>query len=151
MDLFNKSGVLVAAVLVTVGAAIGWQAQESVIPSSTAIEAMAHQTDARGHVAAERRLQEWADLGSPVAQRELALRYLSNPDKRDEALALFQRAAKGGDLRAAGLVSMARSGGDLRGSVHGGLPGEGHTSATNVARSAGRVLKEAAGGGYGPR
>jgi len=152
MDLFNKSGVLVAAVLVTVGASIGWQAQESVIPSATAIEAMANQIDARGHVAAERRLQEWADLGSPVAQRELALRYLSNPDKRSEALALFQRAANGGDARAAGLVTVVRSGVDVRSSGHDGLRGDtGSAAATSVARSAGRVLKEAAGGSYGPR
>ena len=151
MDLFNKSGVLVAAVLVTVGAAIGWQAQDT-IPSPSAIEAMANKIGARGHVAAERRLQEWADLGSPVAQRELALRYLSNPEKRDEALALFQRAANGGDSRAAGLVGMARSGADLRGISRDELPGElSGAPAANVARTAGRVFKEAAGTSYAPR
>lgn len=110
MDLFNKSGVLVASVLVMVGTAIGWQAQESPIPNTTKIEAMATRIGDAGHVAAERRLQEWADLGSPVAQRELALRYLSDPDKRDEALDLFQRAANGGDARAAGLVGLVRAG-----------------------------------------
>jgi hypothetical protein len=149
MDLFNKSGVLVAAVLVTVGAAISWQAQETPIPAATVIEAMATKIGARGHVAAERRLQEWAELGSPVAQRELALRYLSNPEKRDEALALFERAASGGDLRAAGLVGMARSGADLRAMARDGLPGE-STGAANVARTAGRVLKDAAGSAYVP-
>lgn len=152
MDLFNKSGVLVAAVLVSVGAAIGWQAQETPIPAPTVIEAVASKIGARGHVAAERRLQEWADLGSPVAQRELALRYLSNPEKRDQALALFQRAANGGDIRAAGLVGMARSGADVRGIAREDLPSElGGAAAANVARTAGRVFKEAAGSGYVPR
>lgn len=152
MDLFNKSGVLVAAVLVTVGAAIGWQAQDSAIPSPTAIEAMASKIGVGGHVAAERRLQEWAELGSPVAQRELALRYLSNPEKRDEALALFQRAASGGDRRAAGLMGMARSGADLHAISREEAPGElSGAAAANVARTAGRVLKEAAGSGYAPR
>jgi len=142
----------VAAVLVTVGAAIGSQAQDTAIPAPTVIEAMANKIGAHGHVAAERRLQEWADLGSPVAQRELALRYLSNPEKRDEALALFQRAANGGDIRAAGLVGMARSGADLHGISRQELPGEiGGTAVTNVARSAGRAIKEAAGSGYVPR
>ena len=110
MDLFNKSGVLVASVLVMVGTAIGWQAQDSPIPAPTEIEAVATRIGDAGHVAAERRLQEWADLGSPVAQRELALRYLSDPAKRDQAMDLFQRAANGGDARAAGLVGLVRGG-----------------------------------------
>lgn len=152
MDLFNKSGVLVAAVLVTVGAAIGSQAQDTAIPAPTVIEAMANKIGAQGHVAAERRLQEWAELGSPVAQRELALRYLSNPEKRNEALALFQQAANGGDIRAAGLMGMARSGADLHGMSREQLPSElGGATAANVARTAGRVFKDAAGSGYVPR
>ena len=79
MELFNKSGVLVSSVLVLVGALIACQAQEDAVPSPTVIEAIAMQSGPQGQAAAERRLQEWADQGSPVAQRELALRYLSNP------------------------------------------------------------------------
>ncbi|SDG84611.1 MULTISPECIES: hypothetical protein [unclassified Duganella] len=129
MELFNKSGVLISSVLVSVGALIACQAQEDAIPSSTVIEAAAMQIGPAGQPAAERRLQEWADQGSPVAQRELALRYLSNPDKRHEAMQLFERAASAGDAQAAvGLVGMAHDG--------------------SAALSAGRAIKEAATANY---
>lgn len=139
MELFNKSGVLLASALVLVGASIGWRAQENVLPAPAEIEAMATHISSRSHAAAaERRLQEWADLGSPVAQRELALRYLSQPDKRLEAIALFERAANAGDAQAAvGLVGMTRDT-DVNNSA---------AAATLAAR---RVLQGAAGSGYGP-
>ncbi|SEN81070.1 hypothetical protein SAMN05428959_103236 [Duganella sp. CF517] len=141
MDLFNKSGVLVSSVLVLVGALIACQAQEGTVPASTVIEAAAMQIGPQGQPAAERRLQEWADQGSAVAQRELALRYLSNPDKRSEAIALFERAASAGDAQAAvGLVGMAHEAGD-------GIGGDG---AANAARTAGRVIKEATSVNYAP-
>jgi hypothetical protein len=137
MELFNKSGVLVSSVLVMVGALIACQAQEDVIPSSTVIEAAAMQLGPQGQPAAERRLQEWADQGSPVAQRELALRYLSNPDKRREAMQLFERAASAGDAQAAvGLVGMAHEG------------TIGMNSGSGTALNAGRVIKEATTGNY---
>lgn len=139
MELFNKSGVLISSVLVSVGALIACQAQEDAIPSPKVIEAAAMQLGPTGQPAAERRLQEWANQGSPVAQRELALRYLSNPDKRDEALQLFERAASAGDAQAAvGLVGMGREGATVTSS--GGASG--------AALSAGRVLKEAATANY---
>ena len=132
MELFNKSGVLVSAVLVMVGALIACQAQVDAVPSSTVIEAAAMQLGPQGQPAAERRLQEWADQGSPVAQRELALRYLSKPEKRREAMQLFERAASAGDAQAAvGLVGMNRDGGVMSG-------------ASSTALNAGRVIKEAA-------
>ncbi|NYE60086.1 TPR repeat protein [Duganella sp. 1224] len=90
-----------------------------------------------GQPAAERRLQEWADQGSPVAQRELALRYLSHPDKRREAMQLFERAASAGDAQAAvGLVGMAHDAGTSR------------VGSAGSALNAGRVLKEAATANY---
>lgn len=139
MDLFNKSGVLVSAVLVSVGALIACQAQEDAVPSPTVIEAAAMQLGASGQPAAERRLQEWAEQGSPVAQRELALRYLSDPSKRREAMQLFERAASAGDAQAAvGLVGMTH---DTVGANAGG-------SATGAALSAGRAIKEAATANY---
>lgn len=141
MDLFNKSGVLVSSVLVLVGALIACQAQEGTVPASTVIEAAAMQIGPQGQPAAERRLQEWADQGSAVAQRELALRYLSNPAKRSEAIALFERAASAGDAQAAvGLVGMAHEAGDNLGGA----------SAANAARTAGRVIKEATSVNYVP-
>jgi TPR repeat protein len=97
------------------------------------IEAAAMQIGPQGQPAAERRLQEWADQGSPVAQRELALRYLSNPEKRREAMQLFERAANAGDAQAAvGLVGMAHDG------------GVGMNTSSAAALTAGRVIKEAA-------
>ena len=139
MELFNKSGVLVSSVLVLVGALIACQAQEDAVPSPTVIEAIATQAGPQGQAAAERRLQEWADQGSPVAQRELALRYLSNPAKRNEAMQLFERAANAGDAQAAvGLVGMYHGN---TAAVQGG----------NAAISAGRVIKEAANVNYIPR
>lgn len=116
MDLFNKSGLLVSSVLVLIGALIACQAQEDAVPPPTVIEAAAMQLGPHGDSAAERRLQEWAEQGSPVAQRELALRYLSNPAKRNEAMRLFERAARAGDVQAAnGLVTMYREASALNG------------------------------------
>ena len=136
MELFNKSGVLVSSVLVLVGALIACQAQEDAIPSPTVIEAAAMQLGPQSQAAAERRLQEWADQGSPVAQRELALRYLSNPAKRGEARQLFERAASAGDAQAAsGLVGMYRGGTTSMESTAGGI-------------NTGRMIKEAANVNY---
>lgn len=136
MELFNKSGVLISSLLVLVGALIACQAKEDAIPPSAVIEAAAMQLGTQGHRAAERRLQEWADLGSPVAQRELALRYLSNPAKRNEARQLFERAAGAGDAQAvinlAGLYQTS------------GLPG------TNSPITAGRTLKDVTNASYLP-
>jgi hypothetical protein len=140
MELFNKSGVLVSAVLVIVGALIACQAQEDAIPSSTVIEAAAMQLSPSGQPAAERRLQEWADQGSPVAQRELALRYLAQPDKRREAMQLFERAASAGDAQAAvGLVGMSHEASNAA-----------RVGSTGPALTAGRVIKEAATANYVP-
>ncbi|MET0268323.1 MAG: hypothetical protein ABW202_22230 [Duganella sp.] len=104
------------------------------------IEDLATQMGPQSQVVAERRLQEWADLGSPVAQRELALRYLAQPDKRKEAIALFERAASAGDAQAAvGLVGMARDAGDWN-----------TASSTSASHTAGRVI-DAAASRYAPR
>src|SRR5476649_362884 len=140
MELFNKSGVLVSSVLVLVGALIACQAQEDGIPSPTMIEAAAMQLGPQGQPAAERRLQEWAEQGSPVAQRELALRYLSDPAKRSEAIQLFERAARAGDTQAAvGLVGLYR---DERGVGLNPAP------AAGTVLNAGRSIKEAANLNY---
>ena len=135
MELFNKSGVLISSVLVLVGALIACQAREDAIPPSAVIETAALQLGTQGHRVAERRLQEWADLGSPVAQRELALRYLSNPAKRNEARQLFERAAGAGDAQAVvNLAGLYQS---------SSLTGNGNSGA-------GRVLKDVTNVNYLP-
>lgn len=136
MELFNKSGVLISSVLVLVGALIACQAREDAIPPSAVIETAALQLGTQGHRVAERRLQEWADLGSPVAQRELALRYLSNPAKRNEARQLFERAAGAGDAQA--VVNLA--------SLYPGSSLTGNGS----SNGAGRVLKDVTNVNYLP-
>jgi TPR repeat protein len=105
MELFNKSGVLVATVLVTVGILIGVQAKEDMVPPAPVIEATALQMNKSGNIAAERRLREWADQGSAVAQRELARLYQNDSGRRDEALKLFETAARAGDSQAASHLS----------------------------------------------
>jgi TPR repeat protein len=107
MELFNKSGALLSAVLVAVGSLIACQAQEDAIPTPEVIEAAALNMGPQTQTAAEARLREWAEQGSPVAQRELALRYLAVPARRVEARHLFESAARAGDTQAAlGLVHM---------------------------------------------
>ena len=50
---------------------------------------------------AERRVRAWAGKGMPVAERELALVYQSRPERRADALRLFEQAARAGDTEAA--------------------------------------------------
>ncbi len=101
MELFNKSGVLVAAVLVTVGVLIGAQAKDDMVPPPSVIEATAVKMNKEGNFVAERRVREWAEQGSAVAQRELALHYRRDQSRRAEALQLLEEAARAGDNQAA--------------------------------------------------
>jgi len=105
MELFNKSGVLVATVLVAVGVLIGVQAKDDMVPPAPVIEATALQMNKGGNFAAERRLREWAGQGSAVARRELARQYQADSSRRDEAIKLFEDAARAGDSQAATQLS----------------------------------------------
>jgi hypothetical protein len=105
MELFNKSGVLVATVLVSVGILIGAQAKDDMVPPASVIEATALQLNKGENFAAERRLREWAGQGSAVARRELARRYLSDTARHAEAQQLFEAAARSGDHQAAVFLS----------------------------------------------
>ena len=101
MELFNKSGALIASVLVMVGALIACQAKEDAVPPAPVIEAVAQKLSVHGGAAAERRLREWAELGSVVAKRELGMIYQSKTQHRIEAMRLFEEAAKAGDSASA--------------------------------------------------
>ena len=137
MDLFNKSGLLVASVLVLVGVLIACQAKEDAMPSPTVVEQAVQSMGPRADSAATRRLEEWAAQGSPVAQRELALRYLSNPAKQGEAIRLLKQAARAGDAQAVrGLNEAYADGETLSGAAHIGDIG------------ALRLLKESANSNY---
>lgn len=137
MDLFNKSGLLVASVLVLVGVLIACQAKEDAVPSPTQVEQAVQSMGPGTNSAANRRLEEWAAQGSPVAQRELALRYLSNPAKQGEAIRLLKQAARAGDAQAVrGLNDAYADGVTLSGTAHiGELGGV-------------RLLKEATNSNY---
>jgi TPR repeat protein len=100
MELFNKSGVLVATVLVSVGVLIGVQAKDDMVPPAPAL-----QMNKGNNFAAERRLREWAEQGSAVARRELARQYQADSNRRDEAIKLFEDAARAGDAQAATQLS----------------------------------------------
>jgi TPR repeat protein len=101
MELFNKSGVLVSSVLVMVGALIACQAKEDVVPPAPVIEAVAQRLGTHGGAAAERRLREWADQGSIVAKRELGMLYQNRAPRRQDAMRLFEEAARAGDAESA--------------------------------------------------
>jgi len=101
MELFNKSGALIASVLVMVGALIACQAKEGSMPPAPVIEAVAQRLGTHGGAAAERRLREWAEQGSIVAKRELGMLYQNKTPRRGEAMRLFEEAARAGDAESA--------------------------------------------------
>ena len=70
-------------------------------PSTAEIEAAAMHARQAGDKHAERRVRAWAGKGMPVAERELALVYQPRPERRADALRLFEQAARAGDTEAA--------------------------------------------------
>lgn len=70
-------------------------------PTSAEIESMGLlATDGR-QAKAQAQLQDWADAGYAVAQRELALGYARQPTQYPAALAWFEKAGHAGDAEAA--------------------------------------------------
>lgn len=134
MELFNKSGILVAAVLVTVGVLIGAQAKDDMVPPPTVIEATAQKLNKEGNFVAERRLREWAAQGSAVAQRELAGYYQADPARRTEMLQLLEGAARAGDSQAAIQLGQLREAGHGLGADHMKEAAASHTAANTAAR-----------------
>jgi len=134
MELFNKSGILVATVLVTVGVLIGAQAQDDMVPPPSVIEATAQRLNNEGDFVAERRLREWAAQGSAVAQRELARHYQADPAHRAEVLQLLEAAARSGDSQAALQLAQLRTvnhGAGIDNMTEAAAP---HTAANSLTR-----------------
>ncbi|OYO29315.1 hypothetical protein CD932_16325 [Janthinobacterium sp. PC23-8] len=75
--------------------------QASPPPTTAEIEAAAMHARQTGDRQAERRVRAWAGKGMPVAERELALVYQTRPERRTDALRLFEQAARAGDTEAA--------------------------------------------------
>lgn len=70
-------------------------------PTSAQIEVVGMKARQEADPHAERKLMAWVEQHLPVAQRELAIVYQSRPRQRDDALRLFEQAARGGDTEAA--------------------------------------------------
>lgn len=83
--------------LVMVGMLIACQVKEDVEPPAPVVEAVAKKLAEHGGAAAERRLREWVEQGSPVAARELGLLYVQDAAKHNEAMRLLEKAALAGD------------------------------------------------------
>ncbi len=79
---------------------IGCQSPD-VTPGSAQIESLAMKARQTGDVRSERRLIDLAAQGLPVAQRELGLLFEPRPRQRNEAMQLFESAARAGDADAA--------------------------------------------------
>lgn len=96
-----KHAVSLPALVLAVLASTLVACQSSPPPTSAEIEATAMQARQAGNQQAERRVRNWAAKGMPVAERELALVYQPRPERRDDALRLFEQAARTGDAEAA--------------------------------------------------
>lgn len=70
-------------------------------PTSAQIEVIGMKAKQEADAHAERKLMAWSARKLPVAQRELAILYQSRPAQRNDALQLFEQAARGGDVEAA--------------------------------------------------
>ncbi|MDT9002405.1 tetratricopeptide repeat protein [Paucibacter sp. APW11] len=70
-------------------------------PASAAIESLGLRAQQTAAPEALARLSHWAEQGSAVAQRELALALLQRPGREAEGLAALQAAGRGGDAQAA--------------------------------------------------
>lgn len=75
--------------------------QSSPPPTAAAIEAVAMLARQAGDHQAERKVRSWAGKDMPVAERELALIYQARPERRADAVKLFEQAARAGDTEAA--------------------------------------------------
>jgi len=104
MRLKHSPGLALAAVLASVfiaGATLpGCQLQQEK-PTSAQIETVGMKAMQQADAGAERKLMSWSAQNMPVAQRELALLYQTRPQQRNDALQLFEQAARGGDTEAA--------------------------------------------------
>jgi TPR repeat protein len=92
--------MLALALLATMAVGVGCQSPD-VTPGSAQIESLAMRAHQTGDARSERRLIDLAAQGLPVAQRELGLLFEPRPKQRNDALQLFESAARAGDSDAA--------------------------------------------------
>ena len=92
--------MLALASVTCVAVLFGCQSPE-VAPGAAQIESLAMKARQTGDAKSERRLIDLAAQGLPVAQRELGLLFEPRPKQRNEAMQLFESAARAGDTEAA--------------------------------------------------
>jgi hypothetical protein len=88
------------AAMMAVALLSGCQMQREA-PTRAQIETVGMTALQQADAGAERKLMAWSAQNLPVAQRELALLYKSRAGERRQAMTLFERAARGGDVEAA--------------------------------------------------
>src|SRR5476649_804604 len=101
MDVLKNSNTALACFVIAAAAALSACQSHEAQPTSAQIESVAMTASQLGAAKEEHQLSLWALQGLPVAQRELGLLYRPRPDRRAEALQLFQQAARAGDTEAA--------------------------------------------------
>ena len=101
MDVLKNSNSALACFVIAAAAALSACQSHEAQPTSAQIESVAMTASQLGAAKEEHQLSLWALQGLPVAQRELGLLYRPRPDRRAEALQLFQQAARAGDTEAA--------------------------------------------------
>ena len=91
---------LVAVALVAVfGCALFLRFQER-MPANHEVESVAQKALFGQDFMARERLKQWAELGLPVAQRELGLVYAALPNRQTKAIVSMTKAAEAGDVEA---------------------------------------------------
>jgi TPR repeat protein len=93
MGIHHYPGATLVTVLVSVFL-FGCQIQHEK-PTSAQIETVGMKAKQQADASAERKLMSWSAQNMPVAQRELACCISAVPQQRDDALRLFEQAARG--------------------------------------------------------
>lgn len=115
MELFNKSGIALVSTILIVGLLIACQANDTMVPTPSQIQATANTASKGSTTVAEGRMVEWAKQGLPAAQRELARLYQNRPGKQDEVKRLLEDASRSGDsIATTRLSEIMRQRGDRR-------------------------------------
>lgn len=95
-----SSGLAAMVAMVAAALLSGCQMQREA-PTRAQIETVGMTALQQADAGAERKLMAWSEQNMPVAQRELALLHQSRAGERRQAMTLFERAARGGDVEAA--------------------------------------------------
>lgn len=96
----SRRVLLVSLSLLLLGSLGACELQPRLHPTSAQIESVGILALQGKNQSAINQLERWANDGLPVAQRELALAYVSRTEKRAQAVQWLQKAATAGDAKA---------------------------------------------------